>query len=194
MCAKPQREEDTPNPEPVSVVPTAAPPPLLPAFVPVSFQNRVAVQIAMMTASMAALMCWIFIFGFVIWLPAAGFLAVYLYRRRTGQVLSPGAGARMGWLTGTFLFGITTLLFTISLIALANSDGGLAAAYQQQVRNMPMNDPNATAQAMKLLQSPVVLAASLLFLLGFLFAVIMSFCAAGGALGARLLRVTEPRP
>src|SRR5690349_13050214 len=108
MCAKPQREEDIPAPEPISFQPIAVPPPP-PAVIPVSFRNRIAVQIALMTASMAALLCWVFIFGFVIWLPAAGFLAVYLYHRRTGQLLSTGGGARMGWLTGSFLFGITAL-------------------------------------------------------------------------------------
>jgi hypothetical protein len=33
---------------------------------------------------------------------AAGFLAVYLYSRRTGQTLSIRSGARMGWITGIF--------------------------------------------------------------------------------------------
>ena len=35
---------------------------------------------------------------------AAGFLAVYLYSRRTGQMLSLRSGARMGWITGIFSF------------------------------------------------------------------------------------------
>jgi hypothetical protein len=187
MCAKPQREEDIPASEPV-IDTTAVPPPPAPVVLPVTFHNRIAVQIAMMTASFAALLCWVFVFGFVIWLPGAGFTAVHLYRRRTGQSLSPGAGARMGWITGTFLFGITALLFTISFVAVVNSEGGLAAVYQQQVHNMPMADPNATAQAIKMMQNPVTAGGVIVVFLMFLFTVIMSFCAAGGALGAKLMK------
>jgi hypothetical protein len=186
MCAKPQREQDIPSPEAVVVEREPLPPPPLPTLAPVSFHNRVAVQIAMMTASMAALLCWVFVLGFVIWLPAAGFIAVYLYRRRTGQSLTTGAGARMGWLTGTFLFGITALLFTISVIAFANSESALAAL-QQQMRSMPWGDPTSAAQAVKMLQNPTTLIVGMLCFLPFLFAVIMSFCAAGGALGAKIL-------
>jgi hypothetical protein len=164
----------------------APPPPPPLAVLPVSFRNRIAVRIAMMTACMAALLCSVFFILSPVWMPAAGFVAVYLYHRRTGQALSTGAGARMGWITGVFLFGITALLFTVSLVSLANS-GGLTADLQQQMRRMPMSDPDATAQALKMLQNPAVLATSVLFLLGFLFAVIMSFCAAGGALGAKIL-------
>ena len=185
MCAKPQRQEDVPAREPApAALPAGPPPPPFPAQV--CFQNRVAVQIALMTASFAALLCWIFIFGFVVWLPAAGFAAVYLYHRRTGQLLSTRAGARLGWITGTFLFGITALLFTISVVAFANS-AGAQAALQQQMRSVPWGDPNSAAQAVKMLQNPATLIVGLLFFLPFLFAVIMSFCAAGGALGAKLL-------
>ena len=161
-------------------------PPPPPPLLGVNFRNRVAVQIALMTASMAALLCWIFIFGFVIWLPAAGFVAVYLYHRRTGQLLSTRAGARMGWLTGTFLFGITGLLFTVSVIAFANSETALEAL-QQQMRAVPWGDANSAAQAIRMLQNPATLVVGLLCFLPFLFAVIMAFCAVGGALGAKIL-------
>ena len=133
----------------------------MPAIAAVGFHNRVAVQIAMMTACVAALLCSVFFILSPVWMPAAGFLAVYLYHRRTGQPLTTSAGARMGWITGAFLFGIAALLFTISLVALANS-GGLTADLEQQMRRMPMADPNSTAQALKMLQSPAVLATSVL--------------------------------
>jgi len=152
----------------------------------VGFHNRIAVQIGMIAACVAALLCSVFFILSPVWMSAAGFLAVYLYHRRTGQPLTTGAGARMGWITGAFLFGIAALLFTVSFVTLANS-GGFAADLQQQMRRMPMSDPNATAQAVKMLQTPAGLAASVVFLLGFLVAVIMSFCAVGGALGAKIL-------
>jgi len=185
MCAKPQREEEFQATQPATFQPPAAPPPP-PPVAQVSFHNRIAVQIALMAASMAALLCWIFVFGFVIWLPAAGFVAVHLYHRRTGQSLSPVAGARMGWITGSFLFGITALLFTISVIAFINSDTALATL-QQQMRSVPWGDPNSAAQAVKMLQNPATLIIGLLCFLPLLFAIIMSFCAAGGALGAKIL-------
>jgi hypothetical protein len=185
MCAKPQREEDVPTAEPVTFEAAAIPPPP-PPVTQVSFRNRVAVRIALMTASMAAMLCWVFTLGFVVWLPAAGFTAVHLYHRRTGQSLSTGAGARMGWLTGAFLFGITALLFIISVIAFATSETALAAV-QQQMRSMPWGDAASAAQAVKMLQNPATLVLGLLCFLPFLFAVIMSFCAAGGALGAKIL-------
>src|SRR5262249_22322138 len=150
----------------------APPPPPPLAISPVGFHNRIAVQIAMMAACMAALLCSAFFILSPLWMPAAGFLAVYLYHRRTGQSLSTSAGVRMGWITGAFLFGIAALLFTISFVSLANS-GGLSADLQQQIKRMPMGDPDATAQALKMLQSPAVMATSVIFLLGFLFAVIM---------------------
>ena len=185
MCAKPQRETEFLEPEPVNAPATVAPPPP-PPITQVSFRNRIAVRIALMTASMAAMLCCIFTLGFVVWLPAAGFTAVQLYHRRTGEFLSTRAGARMGWLTGTFLFGITALLFTISVLAFATNEGAIAAA-EQQMRSMPWGDPAYVAQATKMLQNPATLILGLLFCLPFLFAVIMSFCAAGGALGAKIL-------
>jgi hypothetical protein len=185
MCAKPQREEDVPPPEPVHVAWTPPPPP---AIAPVGFHNRIAVQIGMMAACIAALLCSVApLFKFApVWMSAASFLAVYLYHRRTGQPLTTRAGARMGWITGAFLFGIAGLMFTITFVSQANS-GQFAADFQQQMRRMPVNDPEATAQVLKMLQSPAGQAVIVLFLLVFLFAVIMSFCAAGGALGAKIL-------
>jgi hypothetical protein len=186
MCGKPQREEDVPPPEPARPAWAIPPPPPPPAFARVSFRNRIAVQIAMMTACIAALLCSVLFILFPLWIPAAGFLAVYLYHRRTGEPLSTGAGARLGWITGAFLFGISALMFTIGFISQANS-GQFAADLQQQMHRMPMSDPESTAQALKLLESPGGQAMIVLFLLGFLFAIIMSFCAAGGALGAKIV-------
>ena len=140
----------------------------------------------MMTASLATVLCSFFFILSPIWLPAAGFSSVYFYRRRTGQALTPGAGARMGWITGMFVFGIAAILSTVQVFTVVNSENGMAAI-QQQMRNMPMYDPAASAQALKMLQNPVVLTLGVLFMLSFLFAVIMSFCAAGGALGAKML-------
>jgi hypothetical protein len=56
----------------------------------------------------------------LIWLLAAGFLSVYLYRRRTGFVLSPASGARMGWMTGLFAFLILLVLLTTIVLVVSD--------------------------------------------------------------------------
>ena len=48
-----------------------------------------------------------------VWLAAAGFLAVFLYRRSTGQRLSVMNGARLGWISGIFGFVIVTIILTM---------------------------------------------------------------------------------
>jgi hypothetical protein len=73
--------------------------------------------------------------GRVILLLGAGFFSVYLYQRRSGQDLSIGNGARMGWISGLFCFVIVTVLFTINLvlIAIISRDSGVAAFYRGQL-------------------------------------------------------------
>ena len=66
-------------------------------------------------------------FGFL----AAGFLAVFLYVRRTGQRLSLRSGARMGWITGIFSFTIFTVQLTAGVLAMSD-EGGLAGVIQKQ--------------------------------------------------------------
>src|SRR5438552_13672559 len=82
-CGKPQREEvvveQPPSPPPLNFIAPAAKP-LAP-----SFHNPIAVRVGLFVASFAALLCVLLPFGCVIWLPSAGFIAVYLYSRRTGQ-------------------------------------------------------------------------------------------------------------
>ncbi len=100
---------------------------------PLNFRDPVAVRVGLSMASLAAMLSWVpFInLGFLIWWLAAGFFAVYLYTRRTGQTLSFRNGLRMGWITGVLTFAITTVLFTISMISLAMSGGGLGDAAVQ---------------------------------------------------------------
>jgi hypothetical protein len=125
-------------------------------------------------------------FGIMIWLPAAGFISVYLFRRRTGQSLTVRAGARMGWIAGILSFLIITVLFTISAVALANRPGGLPAFFREQLgsRAIPTED---LERAIQVLANPLDQAIVYLFFLLFWFTVIALFCTAGGALGAKVL-------
>src|SRR5271155_4114977 len=117
-CGKPQREEAfVPPPEKVEppiCVALAAAPPVAP-----SFRNPVAVRVGLFVASIATFLCLALPYGFVIWLPSAGFTAVYLFSRRTGQSLSVRGGARMGWIAGILSFVIITVMFTISTVAVS---------------------------------------------------------------------------
>src|SRR4051794_8860906 len=109
-CGKPQREVA----EPEIVTQPIPPPPLpeappSPASLPLNFHNPVAVRVAATVALIATLLSWIPALNIILWL-AAGFFAVYLYRRRTGVFLNVRAGVRLGWITGVLMFVITTVI------------------------------------------------------------------------------------
>ncbi|MFB3825971.1 MAG: zinc ribbon domain-containing protein [Bryobacteraceae bacterium] len=189
-CGKPQGEQSMLAPEPEA--PRAEPPPPPPA---VSFRNPIAVRVGFTVASAAALLSWLPLvnLGFVIWWTLAGFFAVYLYRRRTGQQLSIRGGLQMGWITGMLTFAIMTVLFTASMVPLAAAKGGFSAVFQQQIRSMAQNDPNFE-QAARLFQTPAGVATVLIFTLALFFAMIMFLCTAGAAVGAKLIgRGGSPR-
>jgi hypothetical protein len=186
-CGKPQREE-------IVVEQPLAPPPLnfvasiAPVAMPLtpSFHNPIAVRVGLFVASIAALLCVLLPFGCVIWLPSAGFIAVYLYSRRTGQSLSVRSGARMGWIAGIMSFAIFTVVFTVGTVAIANQPGGLSAAFREALRSRPVPQQQLE-DALQVLSTPTGQASLYIFFLLFLFTVIALFCTAGGALGAKVL-------
>jgi hypothetical protein len=189
QCGKPQRDEDIPRtiesppPTPSQAPPTA--PRVLRTGV--NFRNADAVRIGLRMASFASLLSIVpyLNLGVAVWWTSAGFFSAYLYKRRTGQFLSVGSGLRLGWITGVLTFAIMTVLSTLTLVPLALRPGGLAAAFEGQLRSMPMNDPNLN-QAMKMFESPGGMATIIVFTLLLLFAAIVILCTAGGALGAKL--------
>ena len=172
-CGKPQRDIVEPEPfEPVVVVPppVAAPPP---APAP-SFGNPVAIRIALAAAAVATLMSFL---PYLNWL-AAGFFAVFFYRRRTGALLNMESGVRMGWITGVMMFGMMALLLTVSLLFF-QAAGGIAAV-QAEFKNAV--DPRVL-EALKSLQSGTEVFRLLVQL--FVFTTLLSM--AGGALGAKMV-------
>src|SRR5579862_6764880 len=195
VCGKPQREEVLPVEEtreqsPVGPqivlppTPAAVPPPRL------NFHNSTAVRIGLLMASLASLLSALPVLaagliGLVIWWMTTGFLAVYIYRRRTGQFLTVDSGLRMGWITGLLGSTITSVVFTASVVPLIRG-GKIAALYEEQFRKMSVNDPNVQ-QAIKLLESPSGLAMFVVIALLFFFLIITFLCTAGGALGAKLV-------
>lgn len=190
-CGKPQREEVIP--ETVAAQADVAAPiaPVLPAeasFPRVNFHNPMAVRIGLLMASAASLSSplpvWLAgLAGLIVWWLFAGFLAVYIYRRQTGQFLTVDSGLRMGWITGLLGSTMTAVLFTISMVPLARN-GGVASMYEERFRKMSASDPNVQ-QALKVLESPSGVAVLIVIALLLVFAIVTFFCTAGGALGAK---------
>jgi hypothetical protein len=185
-CGKPQREVMEPEPQPENVaefVPPVAPPidtaPQPPAL---NFHNLVAVRIAFVIAPVAFLLSWIPALNLVLWI-AAGFLAVFFHRRRTGDLLNVRAGVRLGWITGVIMFAITTVIFTLTVVPLA-ANGGIANLFRQQLKNP--SDPNVQ-EALHMLETAPGMATVLLVMLFMLFVFITLLSMAGGALGAKFV-------
>lgn len=152
----------------------------------INFHNPVAVRTALITAMLGSVLSSLPIPPPGLWLLIslilAGFLAVFLYTRRTSQVLSMVAGARMGWITGLFSFVISTVLLTFSVLV----KGGFAAFYKEQMQAHMSHNPDME-QFLQLLQSPAGLAVVLFLTLGMLFIFLTVFPTLGGILGAKVL-------
>jgi hypothetical protein len=186
-CGKPQYDYPGNEPEvalPVEVpVVVTLPQVQLPAEI--GFHNRLAVRVAFIAALSS-------VFLFLVPVPfpvlrllfpflAGGFFAVFLYSRRSGQMLSIRGGARMGWITGVFSFTMISVVFTFAMVEISNQ-GGLAKFVQSQ---LPAND--ARAEIAQTLNDPAMLGVLMLLSLGMLFVVLTVLPVLGGALGAKVL-------
>ena len=181
-CGKPQRDEPVFEPAPVfQPIAALATPPPLPADI--GFRNSIAVRIALLAAVLDFFLISVTlsVSPEIVWLIAlllgAGFLAVYLYGRLTGEKLTIRKGARMGWLTGVFCFGFALILFTLSMV----SEPGLARLREEMgKRGTPQIN---VEQMVQVLSSPAGIGSLIVFSLVF-FTLLPT---AGGALGAKLL-------
>jgi hypothetical protein len=190
-CGKPQYdypglEEPEPAATPVEVASLPQASPLVQLSGEISFHNRLAVRIGFIAALTA-------VFVFLVPLPfpflrllvafvAGGFFAVFLYSRRTGQMLSIRSGARMGWITGIFSFTMLSVLFAVVMVKIS-SDGGLAKYLLSQ---LPANDARSESVA-QAFNDPAMLVVLVLLSLGMLFIVLTALPIIGGALGAKVL-------
>jgi len=85
----------------------------------------------------------------------------------------------MGWITGVLSCVLLSPLFALFMAALKR--GGLAT-FKNQLRDLAF-DQKTIDEAVKHLQNPVEVLQSL----ALMFLMIMLFCVAGGALGAKIL-------
>jgi len=183
-CGKPQREEFTAEPDavppPLPRRPRDVPPP------PIDFRNRLAVRVAFLVglaANLLILLPYLFML-FPVWFLGAGFVGVRLYVRRSGQLLSVPAGARLGWITGVLAFAIFTVLFTLNFLA-AYSSGVFTD--RRRLSEVPFLQGNVE-QVLEMMRDPAALAVSLVMSIAVLFVLFAGLSMAGGALGARLQR------
>jgi len=189
-CGKPQYdympavEEAEPEPTPQPAVLAELQPVRVPTDI--SFHNGLAVRIGFIAAMGAVMISlfpipWPFVRLPIAFL-AAGFLAVFLYSRRTGQTLSIRSGARMGWITGVFSFTLVTVLFTVATVAVSSQGG-----FVQQIRSQfPANDARAD-MIEQALSSPAMIVGLVALYLMLFFVVFTALPIIGGALGAKVL-------
>ena len=192
-CGKPQREEDILLEQAAQPLAQAIPvpvifPPVIPAVEqapPIGFHNRPAVRAAMLAGIAGFLLS--VVTGRILpaasslGLVAAGFLAVYLYQRRTGYRLTVLHGAHLGWISGIFGFAITAVVLAAVVIAL--SDPAMVETMRQQLQGAAAGQQEQIEDMIKAVHNPplMLMGVAVTFLL---FTVFPAF---GGALGAKLL-------
>ncbi len=188
-CRAPQIRVSSVEDAPVSTIPVD----LSASFQPTPQASPVQWSYALTAAAMAGVISAILMnvfFGFFgIGIAAAGAFAVRLYRQRSGQVsLLPGAGARIGAVSGVFGFGFFCVIAAVgtalfgggSQVKLALLSGLEQAAARSQ-------DPQAQA-ALEKLRTPEGLILVLAFSLAFVFTLFVALSSLGGALAASMSR------
>jgi len=136
----------------------------------------------MLGAMLVSLLNMLLIYALPLWLALAGFLCVSVYTRRTGETLTVGAGARMGWITGLFSYLVFAFLVTLSFFQQVRS-----GELYQSMQKVPLYGANP-AELRQLLSNPVLLGLSVLFSLVVFLLFFAGFSIAGGALGAKTLK------
>lgn len=185
-CGKPQREELYLADEVIEAVinPPPAEIPVAPILEPpaINLHNGPAVRSAMLACGFALVLSVVLgPLGLgLLALVCGGFLAVYLYRRKTGQPVSVLNGIRLGWISGIFVFTLITIVTTLTVVALSQPE--LAAQLRDQMlkSSYPADEVTALFEG---LQNPSGIGLRLLD--GFLSSTLLMGLGAG--VGAKLL-------
>ncbi len=157
----------------------------------ISFSNGPAVRVALLVAAISMLLfvplanlAGLSIFGIILPTLLAGALSVWFYQRRTGQEITVMAGARMGWITGVFIFALFLVLFTVSIIP-AMESGELQRIQETALKgNFSEAD---LARLKEIFENPLMLALSIVFFMGIYFVGATTLSSLGGMLGAKFL-------
>lgn len=167
--------------------PELLPPLARPVSPPINFSNPAAVRVAVLCASMSAVLNFLPLIslGCCLWVTGAGFLSAVLYGRRAGVLLSAGEGARLGWLTGLLTFVMTLVLTALNFVVL-RSGIGVREALRRSLERVSAQD-QVTQQVVDFLSSPAGIAILVLAYIVLAFVFIISLCIAGAALGAKVM-------
>jgi hypothetical protein len=157
----------------------------------ISFRNGLTVRVSLLAASLVEVVIMgLTSIGGALLMPvvvlAGGAYAVFLYKRRSEVTPDSISGARLGWITGVFVFLISTVLFTIGMAALAGNRE-VAEAFKQGAASMGMTADSAQ-KVEDMLKNPTTFAVSLALGLLLQFFVYTIFGSLGGALGARFFK------
>lgn len=181
-CGKPQREILAVEPEAPPPLPPPAPAPTPVAPPPISFHNGLAVRIGLITGLLAVVLsspiARIAPPLAIISLAGAGYLAVFLYRWRTGQRLSTRSGAHLGWICGVFEFVLSAVPAAVLFSQPSSID-----LLKTQWRQYGMSEAQIN-QALTELHNPATIVVIAIFAFA-LFTILPAF---GGALGAKFLK------
>ncbi len=161
----------------------------------INFSNGAAVRVALLVAAIAMVLfvplaglSGMPLLGIILPTLAAGVLSVWFYQRRTGASLTVLAGARMGWITGVFLFALFLVLFTISVIPAIES--GEMQKVQQAALQGSFSEADI-ARVKEIFENPLMLGLSILLFMGIYFVGATTLSSLGGMLGAKLLGRNE---
>ena len=189
-CGRPLYDMPQLETEPQQPVQSPILPPQIVAAPPkplgVSFRNPGAVRAGIIVAGLICLLQSVPMPSLIqpVWLLvlllAGGFLSVYLYHRRTGHEISVMAGARLGWMTGVFVFLVMLILFTIYSVGM-----GLQPFFTAALATR--GTPELAEQFEQIRRNPAGLAAMLLMSLAAFFFLLTMISSAGGALAAKVL-------
>jgi hypothetical protein len=167
-----------------------APAPVLPAVPPplpgppgVSFRNSRAVWITLAVAvvTLIAIATLGFFFPplFPIVLCAAGFAATRVYNQKSNQPLTTAGAARLGWMTGLWVFLAFAIMLAATAIVVSNPEGW------EEIKSMWAHFPQASP-LVSMSQHEVLM--QLLVALPFFFLLFTLLPGLGGILGAKFPR------
>jgi len=145
-----------------------------------------------MAGLLAAVLMLVPLAGFGLGMLAAGVLAVLLYRRRVPESnLTPGAGARLGAVSGALGFAMFAIFSAVEILVF-HTGSEINAAMLQAVNQAAARSPDPQAQqALEYLKSSQGLALVMALGLVVMFLAFLIFSSIGGAIGAALLRKKE---
>ncbi len=187
-CGKPQLEEDVARLNALESAAASTPTPVPPARSGpgISFRNSRAVLISLLVAT--GTLFGVAVLGLVlpalvpIFLCGAGFVAVRLYKGHSAEALSTAAGARLGWMTGLWLFLVVFLLCAVSALYVSSPEGW------QQAKSVWAQLPKSA----KLPDTQHDFLVQILIGLPFSFLLLTLLPGLGGMLGAKMLAGRRP--